>query len=154
MQRSPSMPVCWIRPSEERALIGLARAHEPVESCGLLLYELRGGVFVIRGIVAVDNSASNPLFNYRISAQTFDRVREAWCLRAYRRIGTFHSHGIGLPVPSEHDVRTMRRIRGVHLIVGCRGTIRAFLSTHTVISEAQLVSASRRSQLMSLIKDS
>ena len=105
-------------PGLMRRLRTLACLNAPREICGLLyLVDEAGGACVLKAR-CLPNRSRDPVLGFRMRREEIDRVVRDW--RGDTRpflLGYFHSHGFGGPRPSKHDLATVRRLGGWHMIL-------------------------------------
>jgi proteasome lid subunit RPN8/RPN11 len=107
----------WLTPEQTNILVQYAAEATPREVCGLLAGM---GERVVE-IVALPNTAGEPLHHYRMDDAAYSRAMFQLQKRQLTVIGFYHSHPSSEPIPSSKDIRQAHYPDTPFLIVGLHG---------------------------------
>lgn len=109
-----------------RRLVKSAVRARPFESCGVLFTVADRPGWLVAEMLELPNLALDRASGYRMSGVVVATWRRRWETAPGRRLGFFHTHGIGSAEPSRHDLRTIRAQQGLHAIADASGMVRFF----------------------------
>lgn len=107
------------------------------EVCGLLYSRSTACTNDVTGALRLPNSSPLPQLHFAITQRDLLRALDWLAFRDAVPIGTFHSHPGGEARASGRDRRMIRRVGGLHAIVGGKGEIRFYRSGPCRISRLE-----------------